>query len=422
MSKTQLKNDERPLIYHLNDRPPFQEMLAYAMQWLLFTIGPVISTAIVIGQALGLGPGEVASFLQRLLIISGVGCLAQVTLGHRLPILEAAAAFSWGYILFLVQRASALGLPISKLRTDVEGGLVVAGIVVAAIVVLGLAPALVRLFTPIVTSVVIIMAVIQVAQPLVTSMIRRSDGIFDPMYMAVSVIVLGIVYGLSLSKRRALRSVSVVSGLAVGWLLSMPLGLTRTDIPAFPPASMFFSWGPPTFDTVAVITLTAGYVMFIANTIASMKAVEAAVKLPSGSERTWSRGILVNGLVQSLSGLMAGAGTVSYPASAAIIDMTGVAARAPFVLFSIILVALGFARPVIALVATMPASVASAATFAAVCNMFVVAIKGLAKVDITPRRAIVIGCSVVAGIGFGQMALLAGSVICILLENLLRCD
>lgn len=415
------ESTDRRLIYQLNDRPPFHQAVVYAMQWFLFVIGPIISTAVILGQALGLNPDQIALFFQRLLIISGVGCLAQVTLGHRLPILEAAAAFSWGYVLWLVDRARALGVPLSKVRTDLEGGLFVAGLVIAAAVVLGLTPKLARLFTPTVTSVVIILAVMQVAQPLVTSMIRRSDGGLDLMSAGISALVLLIVYGFSLSRNRLIRSVSVMSGLAAGWLLSIPLGLTRAAMPALPDTSLFWSWGAPTFDPVAVIILTVGYLLFVANTIASMTTVVSAVRIPSLDGRILSRGILVNGFVQSLSGIMAGAGTVSYPASAAIIDMTGVAAKIPFVISSVTLIALGFVRPVISLVATMPPSVASAATFAAVSNMFVMAITGLAKVDMTPRKVIVIGCSVVMGMGFGQMALPAGSMVCIVLENLLQC-
>lgn len=414
-----MENTGAHLLYGLNDKPPLPRTMAYAAQWLLFAVGPIFSTALVLGPALDLSPAQTVGFLQRLLIVSGVASLAQVLVGHKLPAIEASAVFCWGYILPLVERARAVGLPISKLRTNIEGGLVLAGIVIAAVVLLGLVPRIARLFTPTVCGVVLMLAVLQVCQPLVNTMVRRSDGSFHPLLAGVSSVVVLVVFALSLCSNRLLKSLSVLTGLVTGWLISIPLGLSAPMPTATAAEGLFWSWGVPTFDAYTAAVLVLGYLVFLPNTVVSMAVVQSATGSPGSYQGSWANGIMVNGLAQTLSGIMGGVGTVSWPASAAVIRMTGVAARLPYLLGCLSLMALGFLRPLISAVATIPVAVASAGAFAAMCNMFSLALQELSRVDITPRKAIVIGFSVLSGLGIGKFSIIVAAISCILLEQLL---
>ncbi|MGB9866408.1 MAG: purine/pyrimidine permease [Bacillota bacterium] len=414
-----MENSKHQLLYSLDDSPPFPRLLAYAVQWLLFAVGPIFSTALVLGPVLELSPAQTVAFLQRLLVVSGVASLAQATIGHKLPAIEASAVFCWGYIIPLAERARAIGLPVQKLMAQIQGGLILAGIVIAGAALLGLGPRIARLFTPTVRGVVLMMAVLQVCQPLVNSMTRGSDGRFHPLLAGVSSVVVFVVFSLSLCSNRLAKSLSLLTGLVTGWAISIVCGLSAPLPSVVKAEPLFFSWGLPSLEPYTAAMLVLGYFVFLPNTIVSMAVVESAIGLDRSDMGLWAKGIMVNGLAQSLSGMMGGVGTVSWPASAAIIRMTGVAARLPYLLGCVFLAALGLLKPLISAVATIPVGVASAGAFAAMCNMFSLALQEVCATPITSRRAIVIGFSVLSGLGIGRFSVIVAAISCILLEQLL---
>src|SRR5439155_20058107 len=122
------------------------------VQWLFFMFANIVVIPISIGQAFHLPPAVVTASLERAFIYTGIACILQGLLGHRLPLMEGPAGLWWGVILSLAASAQALGQSLSDLGGNLEVGIIISGVLVSVLGILGVGWALRRLFTPIVTS------------------------------------------------------------------------------------------------------------------------------------------------------------------------------------------------------------------------------------------------------------------------------
>lgn len=77
--------------------------LLAGIQWFLFMFANIVVIPIAIGAAYELQQDEIVSLLQLSFIVTGLACLAQVTLGHHRPIMEGQSGLWWG-IFFNTRR------------------------------------------------------------------------------------------------------------------------------------------------------------------------------------------------------------------------------------------------------------------------------------------------------------------------------
>src|SRR5438094_4906254 len=122
------------------------------VHWLFFMFANIVVIPISIGQAFHLPPAVVTASLERAFIYTGIACILQGLLGHRLPLMEGPAGLWWGVILSLAASAEALGQSLSDLGGNLEVGIIISGVLVSVLGILGVGWALRRLFNPIVTS------------------------------------------------------------------------------------------------------------------------------------------------------------------------------------------------------------------------------------------------------------------------------
>src|SRR5205823_912573 len=93
------------------------------VQWLFFMFANTVVIPISIGQAFHLAPAVVTASLERSFIYTGIACILQGTLGHRLPLMEGSAGLWWGTILSLAASAEALGQSLPGLGGNLEVGI-----------------------------------------------------------------------------------------------------------------------------------------------------------------------------------------------------------------------------------------------------------------------------------------------------------
>src|SRR5438445_5633411 len=122
------------------------------VQWLFFMFANVVVIPISVGYAFHLPPAVITASLERAFIYTGIACILQGVIGHRLPLMEGPAGLWWGVILSLAASAQALGQSLSNLGGNLEAGIIISGVLVSVLGILGVGWALRRLFTPIVTS------------------------------------------------------------------------------------------------------------------------------------------------------------------------------------------------------------------------------------------------------------------------------
>src|SRR5438445_12476425 len=122
------------------------------VQWLFFMFANIVVIPISIGQAFHLPPAVVTASLERAFIYTGIACILQGVVGHRLPLLEGPAGLWWGVILSLAASAEALGQSLQNLGGHLEAGIIISGVLVSILGVLVVGWTLRRLFTPLVIS------------------------------------------------------------------------------------------------------------------------------------------------------------------------------------------------------------------------------------------------------------------------------
>lgn len=428
------------LLYGLEDRPPLNRTLAYALQWLAFTLANSAVVPIVVGNALGLDQDGIASLAQRTFFLQALASLLQVYFGHRLPIIEGPSGMWWGIFITLAALAPGLGKPLGTLRTDLELGVIAAGVILVVVGYTGLVSRALKLFTPAVTGSVLVLLGLQLSGPFVRGMLGiSSHGSVDLKSSVVSVFVVAVVILINLKARGFLQSLAILIGTAAGWLLAAAAGLTSgvhwTSQPVVALPELF-AWGVPTFDPGIVLTSVLTGLLVLSNLVASVLAMERVLKseLP---QKAYDRGVALTGVSDIMAGLGATVGFVPYSAGAGMVSLTRVASRLPFALFAIALMLMGLLPQVAAFLTSIPEPVGYSVLLASFCQMVGFGLKDYTRLRFEARDYFVVGLPLLFGAGVMTLppgafqgvpavaryvlgnGFIAGMLLCLLLEHVL---
>src|SRR5438128_6366472 len=146
------------------------------VQWLFFMFANIVVIPISIGQAFHLPPAVVTASLERAFIYTGIACILQGVVGHRLPLLEGPAGLWWGVILSLAASTQAAGQSLQTLGGNLEAGIIISGLLICLLGLLGAGWWLRRLFTPVVTSTFYFLLAAQLSGIFFKGMIGLTDG------------------------------------------------------------------------------------------------------------------------------------------------------------------------------------------------------------------------------------------------------
>ncbi|MFD0828309.1 purine/pyrimidine permease [Neobacillus sp. M.A.Huq-85] len=408
------------------------------IQWAVFMLTNIIAVPIVIGAAFHMSPAEISTFMQRMLFVTGAATLVQLFIGHRLQVVEGAAGMWWA--LFIVLGAMSVPTEKGHLLQQLEMGLVIAGIILA---ILGFSPIvekITNLFTPIVTGVYLILLVSQMSGSFIKSMLGITEtNHLNGKIIGICLIEIIVILLFSLKAKGILRSMGPLIGIVIGWLLFHSLGLIQPG-KAYKPAGWFavpkvFSWGAPQFDFGIVLTSVITAIILISNVIASILVVGIALEREI-QPREYSKGIFGNGVNLFLSGLFSVVGVVPLSISAGFIGTTGIKEKSPIVFGAILIVISSFFPYIGEFFSKLPMEVAYTSLFILFSQMMGFGIRDLMGQEPTSRNLLVIGLSLMVGIGmmfvptaaFETVApwlrniiangLLVGLILCLFLEHL----
>lgn len=428
------------LMYGLNEKPPFKDNLLYAMQWLAFNLVNIAVIPVVMGSALALNSVEVSELAQRTMFFVAISCILQVLFGHKLPIIEGPAGMWWGIFITLAAMAPSMGKSLEVLRADLELGMILAGVILAIIGLTGLMGKCVKLFTPPVTGTVLVLLTLQLSGVFVKGMLGVNEaGMIDLKAAFISLVVVSVVIFVNLKGRGFVKSIAVLIGTIVGWILAEVIGVTGGSIGnsiALIKIPRLFAWGVPSFDAgVVVVSIITG-ILVLANTVASIIAMEKILNKKL-SEKVYNRGVMFTGVADILSGVGATVGNVSYASCAGLITITGVAARLPFLLFGIITLIMGLFPPIGAFLTSIPTPVGYSVLVVSYCQMLGYGFKDYASMKLSARDFLVIGLPIIIGAGIFSVpaesfnnippflrylvsnGFVLGMVLCILLEHVI---
>ncbi|MHB8986902.1 MAG: purine/pyrimidine permease [Eubacteriales bacterium] len=391
----------------LKSGPLHVDTILYSLQYLVVGIANCAAVPVVVGTSLGMDSAGVAAFAQRTFFFSGLACLIQAICGHRYPIFEGPAGIWFSTFIVLAGMAEQVGKSLSVLCTDLETGLIAAGVLSILLGVFRLMPYVRRLFTPVVNGTFLILLALQFSGILTRALL--STGLDGASFIAldktaVFFITSGVTIVLSLKAKSFIQSIAILIGAAVGWLAALLYGLA----PSFPEmlsqhVTVFmtpelFAWGMPTFDPGVTLTALIAGTVVLSNLVASVSGMQDLADHPK-TDSAYNKTVVCTGIADIFAGCGSVVGFVPYASSIGFTALTGIFAITPFIIGSALLALFGVIPVVGHFFAAMPITVGYAILFSLFVMILGLGIRDCTRDGLGTREMVILGISIMVGNG-----------------------
>jgi xanthine/uracil permease len=341
------QRSEINLRYGLNDRLPARETLLYSAQWLAMSL-PFIVIVGAIAAAHHSGDSALQTvYLQKTTFATGLMLLGQALFGHRLTLISGPAT-----VLLL-------GIMESRTSPDaIYTAIAVCGVLLAIVSAAGLFNALRALFTPRVTSAVVLLIAFTMT-PMIVRLLTVGDAGTSNARLAFAS---GYVLALFLAHRLlppAARSLLIIAGMAAGTALFFGIfGVSGAPGNRETFASFFSGIITPEFDIGTILSFVFCFIALSLNEIGSIQAITPLLR-PDGMDGRIRRGMTMTGIISAIAGLLGVIGPIDYSLSPGVIAAGGCGSRFPLIPAAAILLLAAFSPAVLALAEIIPPAVVS---------------------------------------------------------------
>jgi len=384
-------NPERYL-YGLDDSPPLALSLVYAVQWAVIIFPAYVIAAKIVTQALDLPAASEARFLQVTLVCSGLGTLFQTLWGHRYPLVEGPAT---AHLLTFVS-LSPLGLG------AVQGATLAAAACLALVAAAGAVRPLLRLFTPNVVGVILMLIAFSLLPHLIPPILgldsRHGDA--SALVLAIALALMVIIAVLGHRLRGLWKTCNMALGLLLGTVVFAFLGrVSWTPLLAAPWLSLPRPWSSfsPQWHADAFIAFVLTYVAIAVNSMGSIQGI-AAVTQSTRLDSALRRGLLATGISGMVCAVFGVVGTVSYSTGPGVVLASRVASRFPLAWCGLLVTAAAFFPKVAAALTLVPPAVVASALCVAMAGQLGAALAVIAADrTLAARDYFVVGLPVLIG-------------------------
>src|SRR3954447_21210516 len=284
--------------------PPLARLAPLGLQHVLAMYAGAVAVPLVVGSALisagKLAPGDLPYLISADLLVAGIATLIQSLgfwrFGVRLPLMQ-------GCTFAAVSPMIAIGSQYGV--TAIYGSVIAAGLLMML-----LAPVfatLLRFFPPLVTGTVILiigLSLMAVAAGWVGGG-TGSDNFGAPINVAFAALTLLIILAIERFAPPALQRLSILLGLVLGTLISIPFRLADFSGVAeqsWIGVSTPFHFGLPTFQVSAIVAMSIVALVIMTETTGDMLAIGEIVDKPV-KPRQLADGLRADGLSTLLGGV-----------------------------------------------------------------------------------------------------------------------
>ncbi len=399
------------LIYGLNDAPPLRLAVLVALQHVLAVFVGIVTPPLIISRALKLSTADGVFLVSMALLVSGVGTLLQTRrLGPVGSGLLSIQGTSFVFLSPIIALASSV-MSAGGSQRDALGtvfGVCLAG----ALIPIFLSPFLrlaSRIVTPLVTGIVVTLIGLTLVEVGITSVgggfEAKQDGSFGSAEnLGQALIVVALIVILNAGKRPWMRLLSVVAGLAGGYVVALLAGKIAigefSQVPwlAVPiPFRYGLGW-----KFTALLPFAFLYVITAVESIGDITATSALTGEPIAGPvylRRLRGGVMADGVASLLAAALNSFPSTTFAQNNGVIQLTGVGSRYIGTWVGIILIALGVFPIVGTVIEAMPAAVLGGATIIMFGTVAVAGIKILAGVNMDRRASTIAAISLGVGLG-----------------------
>lgn len=408
------------------------------MQWLGFMFANTVVIPLSVGAAMHLSNPAISGALSRSFIVTGLACLLQVFIGHRLPLMEGQSGLWWGLILSLANIGISSGVSLHVIGGSMEMGMIIGGLLIVAAGVFRLYRILNRLFTPIVMAVLLTLLASQLVDIFFRGMLGiDQSGQLTPSVAGLAVAVSILVASLTIAGRGLLSNFSILIGIAVGWIAYRLLihGHSAAVVPNLHDVTETFIWGAPAWNAGIVVATVVTALINTTNTIATLRASEPVFNT-GVNDAQYRRSFILTGMLTTVSGPLALVPYAPYTSSIGFLRTTRLLHRAPFIVGAVLFTILGLIPPLAGFFSRLPISIGDAVLLIAYFQLYGSALQNLHGLSFDFRTVFRVAGPTLTGLailslpaktfqslpGFAQAicanGMLVGILLAILLENL----
>ena len=382
------------LFRSVEQKPPLATSTLLAAQHLLAALGAIIAVPLVVGGVLGLSTSDMVVLVNAAMLVSGVVTIIQCKgvgdFGIRLPTVM-------GTSFTFVGVSIAIGLEHGV------AGILGSALVASLVMIVGsfFMPMIRKLFPPIVTGTVVTLiglSLIPVAVDWIGGGQVGQAGYGNNSNLLIGLFVLVLVLVLSHWGRGILSASAVITGIVIGLMVCMALGLV--DFTPVQQASWVALPSPlhfgMTFPIGGIIGMCIAYLVTIIETTGDFLALSGITNTKLTGKKL-SRGILAEGMGSALASIFSTTPLSSFSQNVGIVGMTGVASRHVVAITGMMLVVAGLFPVIGALVVMIPSPVLGGAGLVMFAMIITAGVNILSKTEHSRRNGTIIAMGIGAG-------------------------
>lgn len=405
--------EKQNALFQFEGKPSMKEALPLALQHVVAMIAGCITPAIIISVAAGLEPADKVLLIQMSLIMAGIATFIQVLgvgrLGAKLPMI---IGVSFAYVPTMIAVAAqysnmaeygpkgAIGV---ILGAQIVGGFVA--------IVFGLAVKKISfLFPKLVTGTVVFVIGLSL-YPIAMRYMGGGGSVSIPGWGAWNNWFVGIVTLISVLyfnnfTKGITKLASVLFGMVVGYILSIPFGMV--DFSKIGTSAWVEFASPLHFGINFEASIVAGFViLFLVNSVQAIGDFTATTvggmdRVPTDKEL--QGGIVGYGVTNIVGALFGSLPFATFSQNVGIVGVTKVVNKYVFLIAAGFITIAGLIPKFAALLTTIPYAVIGGATISVFASITMTGIKLIARQPFTFRNTTIVGLSVAIGMGFTSVA------------------
>lgn len=322
--------------YKIDDRPALGAMSLYGLQWLMICIPVVLTSTFVAPE------GQTLFFTQKLFALMGITMIVNALWGHRLPLVAGPAAV----LLMGVLAAQGQGSGSEAIYPSMAIG----GAIIALLAAFGLMRKVQRIFTPRIVAAIVVLISFTMAKPIVGMIFSDTEHQLLAMTFAVVTVVAMAVANNLL--KGVWKSMVVIVAMILG-------SIFYYCITGFPKNFVTDSVAPQLFvggvelDAGVVIAFIFCYIALFINQVGSVQSLGEFTGA-DGMERRQSRGMVVQGVMNVVGGVLGVVGPVDYSLSPGVVASTSCASRFTVIPAAAAMIVLAFIPDAVSVLLTIP--------------------------------------------------------------------
>lgn len=386
-------------LYQLDCRVPIVQAIPFGLQHVLAMFVSNIAPIIILANIVGIDPALSAALIQNCMVIAGIGTLIQLypiwRIGSRLPIVM---GISFTFLSLSIVIATTYGMG------TLMGAVIIGGIIEG---VLGLFATYWVKIIPHIVAATVVTAIGFSLLPIGANSFAGGQGAADfgaAHNWIVGSVTLLTCLGCQVFARGLLRSLSVLIGLIVGYILAVFMGMVDfsglqhvgiVSLPKFLPFK-------PEFNLGAILSIIAIYLVSATETIGDTSALCNGALKRNPHKTELGASISCDGFVSSFAGLFGCTPITSFSQNVGLASLSGVVNRFAIATGACIMILGGIFPVVGTLLTTIPQAVLGGCTIIMFGSIMFAGFGMMARCGFDNRNMIIVALSLSVGIGFTQ--------------------